>query len=119
MKRKLIITGAIILVIGLIFINPISHWCSTEIISITVEDRVKEVDKDNVSKYFIYTEGEVFENTDTKLYWKTNSRDVQNALKVGQTFEVKVDGWRWPFFSWNRNIIKIIPNEKRKNKLKI
>jgi hypothetical protein len=57
------------------------------------------------SKYLIFTNREVFENTDTILFLKFNSSDVYGAIQPDQTCEFRVVGWRVPFLSMYRNII--------------
>ena len=107
--RKLVIFG-----IGLFFIisiaYSIAYLSTTEIIEITIKDkeRITTGSGENISsKFIIYEQSEVFENTDAWLFFKFNSADVQNELTVGKTYKVKVVGWRIQFLSWYRNIISI------------
>lgn len=58
-------------------------------------------------KYLVFTNNEVFENTDSFLFMKFNSSDLQNQLEPGKDYTVLVAGWRIPLFSTYRNIIKI------------
>lgn len=58
------------------------------------------------SKYLIFTDKEVFENTDTLLRGKFNSSDFYGKIKVGQTCNFLVSGWRVPFLSMYRNILE-------------
>ena len=60
------------------------------------------------SKYLIYTDGEVFENSDDITFGKMNSHDFQSRLKVDSTYTVKVVGMRIENISMTRNIIEII-----------
>ena len=100
---------AIMMLIGLFAVVaafPLTYILSAEEVIIYVSD--KEVtSKEGVKKYLVYTDGEVFENTDTVWFFKFNSSDVYGSLKEGEQYIVKVAGWRKPFFSWYRNIIKI------------
>ena len=69
------------------------------------------------SKYLIYTEDEVLENTDEPFYFKFNSSDLYGMLKQGETYELTVAGWRIKLFSKYRNIISAtrqveLPSEK-------
>lgn len=48
------------------------------------------------SKYMVYTESEVFENTDGITFGKLNSHDVQNQLRVGKPIRS-----RWPDLEFN------------------
>jgi len=59
------------------------------------------------SKYLVFTDSDVFENTDSWLYLKFSSSDLYAKLEEGKTYRVKVAGWRIPFLSWYKNIIEI------------
>ena len=92
---------------------PIAYRMSEKTIEVMVTEkerittgRGKTID----SKFLVYTEGGVFENTDSWLYFKFNSSNVQNELKVGESYMVRVAGWRIPLFSWYKNIIGITFN---------
>jgi len=105
-----IIIGAIIL-IG--FYNVIWLTSATDVtIKVTKTDRIVESsgsgqDAKVTSKYLVYTTSETFENTDTWIFWKFNSSDIQGRLLADKTYKVRVVGWRLPFFSQYRNIVKI------------
>jgi hypothetical protein len=104
-------------IIGIIIIGilasvgyTVAYYSSGETIEVTVTDkeRIVESEGDGVtSKYLVFTESEVFENEDALFLGKWNSSDVQGKLKVGETYTVKVIGWRVPFFSMYRNIVEI------------
>jgi hypothetical protein len=101
--------------IGLLFsiFYMIEYYSSGETIEVTVTDKEQVLDigagGDTItSKYLVFTETEVFENEDALFLGKWNSSDVQGKLKVGETYTVKVIGWRVPFLSMYRNIVKII-----------
>ena len=59
------------------------------------------------SKYLIFCQEEVFQNTDEMAYMKFNSSDVYNGIEQGKKYTFQVVGWRYPFLSWYRNIISI------------
>lgn len=103
-----IIVLAVLLITGATFVNHSTQ----EIVTITVtdKDRITYSDADGhaQSKYMVYTESEVFENIDDMTFGKFNSHDVQNQLKVGGTYKVKVTGFRIQFLSSTRNIIEIV-----------
>lgn len=89
---------------------PAMYHLSSEEIEITVseKDNITSGSGSNMeSKFLIYTEAEVFENTDSWTFIKFNSTDLQNEIKEDGTYTVKVAGWRIPFFSSYRNIIEI------------
>lgn len=97
------------LIIAVIFTTYIYFYIdSSEVIKITVtgKERITTgIGKNIDSKFIIYTENEVFENTDSWIYFKFNSSDFQGKFKVEETYEVKVAGWRIPFLSMYRNIV--------------
>lgn len=95
-----------LIVIGLI-VEPICYYQTGEFVTITVSEK-EVVHSENSSTYLIYTEeGEVLENSDLLFYGKFNSSDFQAKLKEGETYVVKVYGWRIPFLSRYRNIAEI------------
>lgn len=105
MNKKLIIIS---LLLGIVL--TFSYYNTFENIEITVIDkeRITTGTGENFqSKYLIFTENEVFENTDDLFYGKFNSSDFQGKLKIGDTYNVKVIGRRIPFINSYRNIVKI------------
>ncbi|MFW5847509.1 MAG: DUF1523 family protein [bacterium] len=110
MKRFNLFSLVIIILLGFFIGYPILYLSSQDTIEITVYDKERIVTKttDNIkTMYLVYCEDEVFKNTDNWFFFKFNSSDIQNKLKVNQTYVVKVVGWRIPFFSSYRNIVKI------------
>lgn len=76
-------------------------------VNVTGKDNVcRNAGSSNDCKYIIYSESETFENTDSWLYFKFNSRDFQGKIHDGE-MTLGVYGWRVPFFSMSRNIVKI------------
>jgi len=59
------------------------------------------------SKYLVFSEQEVLENTDCLWAWKWDSSDFYAKIKQDSTYTFKVYGWRVPFLSWHRNIVSI------------
>ena len=110
MKSKLGCSVLALIFIFVLCIYPIAYISSEDNITITVKEteRITKGSGESItSLYLVFTEDEVFENTDTYLYWKFNSTDFHNYLEVGKTYNVKVVGWRVPFLSWYRNIVEI------------
>ena len=89
------------------FIYPLSYRFNTEVLNIKVEEK-ENIQNGQSNKYVVFSTHEVFENTDSFLFFKFDSSDYQNKLKKGKTYKVKVTGWRIPFISTYRNIVKII-----------
>lgn len=109
-KNNLKVIGVITLIFLTLIIYPVAYMSSVKTVKITVNDkeRITTGSSDNIqSKFLVYTENEVFENTDALLFFKFNSADLQNNLKPGETYIVRVAGWRIRFLSKYRNIIEI------------
>ena len=110
LKRYIKDWAIIGLLLVLISIYPTIYRMSSETILVTVKEkeRISYGSGDDLShKFIIYTENEVFENTDSWLFLKFNSTDFQRKLELDGRYIVKVSGWRIPFLSWYRNIVKI------------
>jgi transketolase N-terminal domain/subunit len=100
----------IILIVG-IGLTAAYQYGTVEEVTITVTDkeRVVKSSGDNVESYYlVFCEEEIFKNDDALLRGKFRSSDIQGKLKVGETYKVKVFGWRVGFLSMYRNIVKII-----------
>lgn len=79
---------------------------TTQVVTVkTLDHKIYGSGDDITDTYLVFTSNGVFKNSDSFLYWKFNSSDVQNDLVEGQTFEIKYYGWRVPFLSWYPNII--------------
>jgi hypothetical protein len=104
--EKIIISFIVLLVLSAFAISPIIAYTTQKQVTFTVIEK-ERVNSQNYSKYLIFTEGEVFENTDSLWYWKFNSSDVYGAIKVGSECNARVYGLRVPFLSWYRNIIDL------------
>lgn len=100
---KTIITIIVALLLGVVAYSYIN---SAETISIKVVEKERVQDGES-SKYLIFAEEEVFENTDSILFLKWNSSDIYRDLQPGEIYKVKVAGWRISAASSYRNIIKI------------
>lgn len=114
-QKGSIITWIIILIISMIvlsslIVSPLIAYNTDENIQFTIKnkERVTTGSGQNIqSKYLIYTDNGVYENTDTVWYWKWNSADVYNDIEIGKQCNARVYGFRIPFLSWFKNIISI------------
>jgi hypothetical protein len=107
LKAKLVF--ALIVLVAL-FGYPVAYRMSSDTMTIHVTDkeRITTGSGESISsKFIVYTDEGVFENTDSFLFFKFNSADIQNSLKPGKEYKVKVAGWRLPFFSSYKNIIEV------------
>ena len=92
-------------VLGIIFILAIGS-CSglvahstkevTGPVTVTEKERIRDGETD---KYLIFTDAEVFENTDTIWFMKFTSSDFYREIKVGETYQFTVYGFRVGFLS--------------------
>ena len=88
---------------GYLFFEP---FLTKKVEIITVTNTQKWVNESG--KYFIFTEDEVFLNTDDYYQNKHNSDEIYPQFKKGYTYKVKVVGIYMPFIPRFRNIINII-----------
>lgn len=103
---ELIIAGIIVGVILLILSAPIVAYSTQAEVTVTVE-KTERINTAKDSYYLIFTDKEVFKDTDTIWFLKFNSSDIYGKLKAGKTYKCKVNNWRVPLFSWYRNILSI------------
>lgn len=90
----------------ILLIIPIAERASETTVTFTVEDKaIKRYDDDD--KYLIYTDSGTYEITDSLVYWRWDSSDLYGRIKVGETYEAKVYGWRIPIFSSYKNIVLV------------
>jgi hypothetical protein len=108
-----IVILAIAAIVGFLLIaSLILPFLNNQTFTIKVE-KVEAVVSSETTKYLIYTETEVFENSDCLIRGKFDSSDFYNDLKDLGTFKVSTYGYRIPLLSMYKNIIKI--HEKVKN----
>lgn len=93
--------------------NVMTAKADLNTVTITDKDRIVEVDEDSSSsKYIVFADDQngnslVFQNTDNILRGKVNSSNMQGQLKVGNTYEITVIGYRVPLLNMYENIIKM------------
>jgi len=102
--EKTIIAVIIFTVLGLLILSPLYAYKTVDNVTCKVADK-ERITKKESSKYLIFCENEVLENTDSLWYWKWNSSDIYGKIKKGEEYNFKVYGWRIPFLSMSRNII--------------
>lgn len=108
MKRLVILLFILLLACMVGF--PVARHLSTETLTVTITEKERVVTGSGAkltSKYLVFTDKEVFQNTDTLVHFKFNSSDIQGKLNVGMTCPIYVYGWRIPFLSSYRNIVRV------------
>lgn len=104
---EVIVIIAIVLVVALAIGTPfIERAIAEDTVTVTVTDKnIKRYDESD--KYLIYTNNGTYEITDTIAYWRWDSSDLYGEIEIGETYEMKVCGFRIPFFSMYENIIEV------------
>lgn len=105
-KSLIVILSCIILLTFAITFDCIRVYGTKDIVTITVTDKAVKRYNNN-DRYIIYTNEETFELTDELFAAKFNSSDDYGKIQIGKTYKFVVCGWRVPWLSWYRNIIKI------------
>lgn len=101
---------AILSIIVLVILFFGTYYLSVDHLEIKIKNMEITTSGNNnstTSKYLVFTENEVFENTDSWTFLKFNSSDIQNKFELKNTYRVKVAGWRIPFLSMYRNVIEV------------
>ena len=100
-----------VLMLGAVSAGAVIHFVSQDTVELTVTHRERVPGKDNTSRYMIWAtvngQNEVFENTDSLLALKWNSADVYGQMMPGAQCEALVNGYRIPWLSMNRNILRV------------
>lgn len=106
---KLFVMGTIVFFVFIGVGSVMVTKATEKNVTFTVEEKTVKVDNDgdgNVkSRYLIFTDKGVYENTDSLIYFKFRSSDLYGKLKVGQTYTCKTAGFRFGLTSSYPNII--------------
>jgi len=100
----------ILIVLGSASIKAVFQHTTVEYYEVTITDKERisiGSGEDLSHKYLVFTDGRVFENTDTLFHWKWDSSTVQSELEKGKQYSIKTYGWRVPFLSWYENIVSV------------
>lgn len=106
MKTKYIIFP--ILIVGL-FLWVLFPFLTSREVTATIQDKDR-ITKTDTSYYLIYTDQGVYENTDCWVCLKFASSNVYGNLRIGETYKLKLYGWRIPIISMYPNIWEIKNN---------
>ncbi len=97
----------VIVIISFSIITTILYYqTETEIIATVTDKSITVIghEEETETIYLIFTDKEVFENSDMIFKGKFNSSDFYSNIKIGKTYKFKVYGWRIPILSSYRNI---------------
>jgi len=112
-RRKSANVKTVLIILSVLALLGLSAGCAygtKEEVTFTINksERVTTGSGDSLSsKYLIFTENEVFENSDTLWYMKWNSSDLYAKMVEGKRYKAEVYGFRIPFISSYRNIISL------------
>lgn len=107
MNKAASILATLVAVVVIIAVASFPHWVGNEVVTSKVTKTERVCSSSSDCKYLVYTEQEVFKNTDTTLRMKWNSSDLYGKTLVGQTYAFKVYGLRIGFLSTYRNIVSM------------
>jgi hypothetical protein len=96
------VSALLLLIFGYLFFEPFLTK-TEEVITITSKERWGT----ETGKYFIFTEDEVFLNSNNYYHNKHNADEVFKMLNLGFTYRVTVVGVYVPFLPRFRNIINV------------
>lgn len=105
MERLLYILGCLF-ILCLIFSSAIIAYSTDKEVTVTITNK-ENIVSNNDSKYLIFTNNGVYQNSDTMWYWKWDSSDFYNQIEIGKEYTFRVYGFRIPFLSMYKNIIEI------------
>lgn len=89
-------------IVSAISYNKQTHVRTGEITNLYVKN-----EKDSSKFYIVLNNKEVITNTDSILFGKYNSADIQAALSVGEKVTIKTAGHRDNLFSMYENAISV------------
>jgi len=106
----IIVVIIIALIVGVnIYVNQTTVTTVTD--TVLGKEGITSHDSDgkSVSKYVVYGDKETYQCTDDILHLKFDSSDVYGHLIQNHSYRLTVNGFRVPFISMYRNIIKAEP----------
>ena len=93
----------LVLLFGYLFFEP---FLTEETLTIKVINKAKFGNESG--KYFVFTEDEVFYNSDNYYQSKENANELNNQIYAGTTYKVKVVGIYLPWLPRFRNITNVL-----------
>lgn len=112
MKSAGIIVGVLFAAIVLFFLGAAAISGTEAEVTATVKDkeRINDCSGETCESYYlVFTDEGTFKNSDSLVYGKFNSSDIQGMLEPGQTYTFMTVGFRVPFMSMYPNIIEVTP----------
>jgi hypothetical protein len=96
----------LIILAGIVMVGyRIAYATTGSELTIAVQEKWVKYHGDDAKYLVSDVQGEVFQITDSWLYWRWNSSDLYAKLQPGMICKVETQGWRLGFMSDYRNII--------------
>ena len=96
---------AIMVIISAIYMVKYAFTEGSE--TITVKDKWVKPKGDDAKYLVSSTNNQVFQITDSWVYWRWDSSNVYDSVTIGKTYIVTTQGFRFPFLSDYKNIITL------------
>jgi hypothetical protein len=106
-KFELTCVGLLGLILAVSCVVP---FITQDTVTFTVTDK-ERVNKGDSSVYLIFTETEVYKNSDCWVLGKFRSSEVYGNIEINQTYTARVYGFRIPIFSMYKNIVEVSKND--------
>lgn len=100
----IVVIVALVIIFSIVF--AIIRSTHHEQVTFKVNKSERVVDRGGKSsRYLVYTDNGVYQNTDSLINGKFDSSDVYNQIQAGHKYSCDVTGWRNGFMSWYPNIV--------------
>ena len=110
-RRSPLPVGAIVLVLLLALTLVATCYRGSEAVvtaRVSSKERVCKDSGDSIEcEYLVFTDRETLKVVDTLLYGRFNSSDVYGRIEDGRTYRFTVVGWRLPWASQYRNVVRV------------
>lgn len=106
-KKGLIGILLIIVIVVLLITYPVAYAFTSGEETIIVKDKWVKY-HGNDAKYLVSSEdGQVFEISDSIVRWRFDSSNLYADIDVGNSYDIKIQGWRFSLLSDYKNILEV------------
>lgn len=100
-----LVVGVPLLIYALATLPQVVSLFHQETVTAKVVKSERIADGDR-GKYLVYGAKEVYQNAEAIVMWKFNSSDFYRDIQPDKTYRFHLIGWRIPFLSTYRNIVR-------------
>ena len=105
---KVVIVVIVILLLASVWMGINCYRSTSDDVTITVKSKERVTGRGSDDSYYlVWTYGETLCVKDSLSFTTWNASDTYGQLEIGKTYNVKVAGWRIPFFSMYRNVVQV------------